>query len=430
MMKDINVVASSESFMYFGENKPFGYDVMEAWISFWIIYTPIMLILALIPNKSFLILKGLFLIIPFFIMIYIKVYIKSNLKYLLANLGVILLTFAVSFTLEERLLFVGATILLFIVSLRQRKRGIVTFYSIFMLVGSEVWMAFLYVISVFNNYEYMMVIISFVAVNLAICCTIYIHLSRNLKLMEWEDSAFKKAEKTRVKLKYIWLTALTVIVLAIFSATWLTGISAFLDEITRKIYRFALKFNSGDGASDVAAPGNTTGDSSSKQRAFQLPKGEAVNTILATIVKVIAILIIILIILILIHFIKKIIVALIDTYKSLNKRGGGKKEKREIIFSFEEIKDEYSIKTKKLIGKIINPFDGSNRKKIRKLYFKLIKNYKTKGVVAEASNTPVEIKNNINAALNEDLKDITDIYEKARYSSQECTKEDVEKLKK
>jgi hypothetical protein len=59
-----------------------------------------------------------------------------------------------------------------------------------------------------------------------------------------------------------------------------------------------------------------------------------------------------------------------------------------------------------------------------------VKSYKTKGITVFNYNTPIEIENKVIEGLHEDIDEATLIYEKARYSNEECTKWDVDTIKK
>lgn len=75
-------------------------------------------------------------------------------------------------------------------------------------------------------------------------------------------------------------------------------------------------------------------------------------------------------------------------------------------------------------------FNLSNKEKLRKYYKKLIKRYRKKGLSIKTSSTSRELKDGILNLTGDDIKDITKIYNKARYSLYEPTENDIDKLKK
>ncbi|MBC8061408.1 MAG: hypothetical protein H7Y18_12195 [Clostridiaceae bacterium] len=429
MIKDLSIVGTSDSYMYFSEKKALGYEFGETWILFWIMFTPLVLILNANSSDRYLIYKGLLFIIPFFIITAIKVYIKSSMRYLLANLVIILLSIGFCFTLENKIFFIGLILFFFIISIKQRRRKTIDFYTINLLVASEFFMACLYIIALACNLK----ITSFIylaAIIIAISCAIYIHLSRNLKVMEWESENSNQNTKSRKKLIQLCIAFIVGIISTLLFAAWFIGIFNFLDNLTRKILAFFNTSNTPQMDPETlpvtqlkppVMPADNIGSSLNIS---------GLNSLFSFIIKILELVGIIIIFLIVIYLLRKMIFSIVSFYKSLKSKGTSQKEERKLIFSLEEVTKEFKEGAIKFIKKIDNPFDVSNRKKIRKLYHKLIKSFKVKGVLTKVTNTPVEIENNINRVLHKDIKEITDIYEKARYSSQECTQEDVDRLKK
>ena len=105
------------------------------------------------------------------------------------------------------------------------------------------------------------------------------------------------------------------------------------------------------------------------------------------------------------------------------------KEQRESIFSIEDFKENLKDKSLGFKNVFKENFNLSNKKRIRKVYSKKIKEYKHKGIIVEKYFTPLEISNNVKTNMDNDIKEATEIYEKARYSQEECSKEDVERIK-
>lgn len=87
---------------------------------------------------------------------------------------------------------------------------------------------------------------------------------------------------------------------------------------------------------------------------------------------------------------------------------------------------------KKDISNIVPKFNFnlSNKEKLRKHYKKLIKHYNKKGLVIKDSLTAKELENKILNLTGDDIKNITKIYDKARYSLYEPTKNDIDNFKK
>ncbi|MDR3645578.1 MAG: DUF4129 domain-containing protein [Clostridia bacterium] len=73
---------------------------------------------------------------------------------------------------------------------------------------------------------------------------------------------------------------------------------------------------------------------------------------------------------------------------------------------------------------------ASNAVKIRRLYYRAVKRFRQKGVSIERSDSPPEIGGKIASRMKTDVSDATRVYEKARYSSEECTRKDLDLLRR
>ena len=118
-----------------------------------------------------------------------------------------------------------------------------------------------------------------------------------------------------------------------------------------------------------------------------------------------------------------------DFYKGLSLKKSYKKEEREFVVSFDDVVTGIKKRAQRFKVKLELPFNMTNSKKIRKLYHKLIKSYKIKGFSAYSFNTPIEIESKVKEVLKKNISEATVIYEKARYNDEECSKEEVDKMK-
>jgi hypothetical protein len=103
-------------------------------------------------------------------------------------------------------------------------------------------------------------------------------------------------------------------------------------------------------------------------------------------------------------------------------------EQTSTVFSINEVLDDILIKIKK--SKVATLFPGTSYNiKVRRLYFKLVKKYNSKGIQISSADTPTEIGEKIRAQSGTNIDKVTTIYEKARYGLENCDKGDVELLK-
>lgn len=122
-----------------------------------------------------------------------------------------------------------------------------------------------------------------------------------------------------------------------------------------------------------------------------------------------------------------IIYSFIKQYMHRGSKSGDVIEKTEI--------KEKREKTEKKTSRSPRAFFGSNRDKIRKIYADTINSVTNRNsrIIIRKSYTPDEIKNAVTSdkMINpENIKELTNIYEKARYSKDEITKAEVEAAKR
>jgi hypothetical protein len=416
----IDIVQTSDSYMNLSKSKALGYELAEDWILFWTSFMPIALILNLSSNETILIYKGLFYIIFIFAMTLIRRNIVSSLKYLLSNLLIVLLAFIISFTFIEKVLFLVPIIICFAISIKKRKNEVIKFYTISLLLLCEFVMFICYFLALYYNFTFMANLINFSSINIAICCILYVYTSRLDMLMEWECDFVKKYSKRMRSIKLNCIAFISGIIIFFILLAWRLGIYNLLDEITSKILGWRLDVPLTP-ESQVKKPSLLKDNPLTKS--FK-PTGKS-SYLITLISNIFQLLFYVAFFLIVIYFLFK----LFKFLKSLSLKKTQKNEKRESVISMKEIVNEFKEKSASFKVELELPFNMSNRKKIRKLYHKLIKSYKAKQTLAFNFNTPIEIENNVREVLEKNISEATIIYEKARYSDAKCTNEDVDKMK-
>lgn len=121
-----------------------------------------------------------------------------------------------------------------------------------------------------------------------------------------------------------------------------------------------------------------------------------------------------------------VISRLIGIYKNLSKLGGRNETSERV--KGEEEKSEIKLNVLNTIGKFLH-INKTNREKIRKEYYKFIKNNSKGKLKIENSDVPFEIDYKVSRILEKDIKNITKLYEKARYSKEEISDAQVKRIK-
>lgn len=117
---------------------------------------------------------------------------------------------------------------------------------------------------------------------------------------------------------------------------------------------------------------------------------------------------------------------LFGIYKNL-KNLGGKNETSERVKGEEE-KSESTLDIFSTISKLFNT-KKTNKEKVRKEYYKFVKTNSKGKVEIQNSDVPFEIDDKVSKVLKKEVKDITKLYEKARYSKETISDEQVKNIK-
>jgi hypothetical protein len=415
----IDIVQTSSSYMNLFKSKALGYELAEDWILFWTSYMPIAIFLS---KETSLIYKGLFYIIFVFAMTIIRRNIVSSFNYLLANVLIVFIAFLISFTLIEKVFFLAPVIICFAISTKKRKNEVVKFYNISLLLMCEFIMVICYFLAINCNLTFTVHLINFASINIALTCILYVYISSLDILMKWEGDFIKGYSKRMRSIKLNCIAFISGMIIFFILLAWRLGLYKLLDELTSKI----LNWGSPNTAQPIDQQLQPPSHTSTKHNLLDYYKFTGKSSYLMTVISnIIQFIFYVAIFLLAIYLVFK----LFKFLKSLTLKNTQKDEKRESVISMKEIVNEFKEKSASFKVELELPFNMSNRKKIRRLYHRLIKSYKAKQTLAFNFNTPIEIENNVKNALEKNISEATIIYEKARYSDAKCTNEDVNKMK-
>ncbi|MBU3111231.1 hypothetical protein [Clostridium lacusfryxellense] len=429
MKGEINIVQTSNSFMYLVKSKALGYEFAEDWIFFWTFFIPLALALNYISKDTTLIYKGFTYIIPIFAMTIIRRNILGSLKYLLANIFIVLCVFIISFTLIEKVIFLAPIIICSFISMKKRRIEVISFYKISNLVWSEILFVICYFIAMNFKLTFMMQLINLTSINVSITSILYVCISRMASFMEWEGEFIKSYSKRmkRVKLGCIAFIAGVIGFFIILADK--VGLYALFDFLTSKILAY-INAPRSDNLQPEKVNQQTNIDPPSLNNSLKdLGTTSDSNNLITTIMNILKFIIFVVIILVAIYLLFQLYISIKNFYKGLGIKKLYKKEEREFVVSLDDVITGIKKRAEGFKVKLEFPFNMSNSKKIRKLYHKLIKSYKIKGFSAYSFNTPFEIESKVKEVLKKNISEATVIYEKARYNDEECSKEEVDKMK-
>ena len=428
MSKDIKIVAVSESWMYLSNRKGFSYELIENLIMFCNYYIPFAMLLEYF-NGPIPVYRGLFLFFLVILMIIVKRKIKNFFIFIFCNIGIIVIAYIMSISIFEKVIFTSLVIIYSIFSIRKRYETIENFFSITAIYFSGVFLTVFYIAAFNLNMNFMKIFISIDAIIILLSCTIYIHLTKTDKLLEWETKYagrfISRVRKMKLSITCSIITVITVINLFF----WKSGIFNLMESLQRNINKslvFQDKSNN-----PLPTPSNPPVNAPDANGDMLNNLGGPVknNIFLMIIVKIIEFVIIIFVIIICIYILWLFYLKLKDVYRRFYEKGDLSIEKREIILPTEDITTIMREKAISIKYDLTMLFHHSNKKKIRSIYYKIVTKQIKRGIEVQLSNTPFEIKRKIEEKNKQSMEDATNLYEKARYSNEECSSEEVHKMK-
>ena len=349
--------------------------------------------------------------------------------FLLCNIGIIIATYFISVSIFEKVLFTFLVTAYFIFSFKKRFETVERFFSKTAIYFSGAFLTVFYIVAFNLQMNFMKIFISVDAIIIILSCTIYIQLTKTDKLLEWETKYagrfISRVRKMKISIVCTIVTVITVVNLFF----WRSGIFNLMEYLQRNINKiFIVKDKSNNPLPTPSKP-PTNAPEANENMLNNLGEPVKNNIFVIIIVKLIEFALIIIVIIICIYIIWLFYLKLKELYRRFYEKSDGAIEKREIILPIEDITAIVREKANLIKHDFTMLFQNSNKKKIRSIYYKIVKKQISKGIEVRLSNTPLEIRRKIEEKNNKSMEDATNIYEKARYSPEACSSEEVHKIK-
>ncbi|HEY5560794.1 MAG TPA: hypothetical protein VIK72_03400 [Clostridiaceae bacterium] len=431
MKDDLIKYRVSESYLAYEIKKPIVYEILELLFYFLIVYPILTLILYTITKRSNDLYICLLLIFPHLIFKLSSLKLRRLSVFLLIHFIVVAIYLILPFSFFERIVMGIYLLFAMIFSMKDRVKVDRDVYSFSQVIRGTIILTIAYIVAKTLNFAIIDRIILIAAIVLVLLSSGYIFVLRTKKLMAWEKSYSDISLAKFLKQSYVFtifiITAILFLVI-VFGQGGLFAIADFIDMKIMAIMRVIYRPN--DASTKLpSSPPITTPPKNSKFDLSKLTTGvkpipaiiiNILNFIFYTVIGILAIIAIIFIV-------KGIVDAIKNIYNNYYGKNDKHEETRESIFSFSEFSEGILKKTKDLTKKLVIPFNLTNNEKIRKLYKKLvIKNAKKKFAISLA-DSPAEIEGKLLSKFKD--TGITEIYEKARYSKENSTKEELQLIK-
>ena len=426
MKEDFIILYNNESWMNVNNEKSLEIKMLETWISFFVIYTPVLMIISYSQGFQ-AVYRGMYLLAMNLLIVYLMNKLKSRKKFLCYCLIAVLSIHVFFPSTIEKIIYSIIQVITVIVHISKLDSKKTNFWRFSTLISNGVIFALYVFIALKLKLSREIKFITVAAINNTISILIYFHLSRRNSVLAWEE---KNAAKLAEGMKKT-----SVIVVSLFSATliilnmmmWKLGIFGFADNF---LSDFKLpNVTQSIKPAPIVQEQATEPESEAMASLDQLLPSKPPNLLIKAIVNIIGIVLILMVSVFLMYGVFTVILRAKTFFiriLGLNHEN----EKRESTVKESEVKDSLARGMATLRRKVLSAVDMSNRKKIRQLYKKMVKKYKTKGVVPEKYYTVEDISYRIEDVSNNSYREATELYYKARYDKDDCSEQEYKEARK
>lgn len=417
--------------------KPIVYDLIEDFMYFCMLYPVLILLFSKLDSGNGHYLSGFTTLAAFVLMTIIRRKVKKLYAYAGLLTALVILFALIPFPLPVRLSIMTCVIVAAMISVKkvvdsvkraQLKTDPTVLVNNTLFAGYRTLFAgagvfyLTWMISLALKVDLLALCLTAITVFLA-CFGIYIHFTGTYSLIGWKKNKNYSFWKIR---NFNWLFLFTsaavvaVISFLSYNIVYFTG----LYKIDLSILAALTHLPDNSGKTSAPKNSDTSNGPSIYDELLKIKHtkpsllsqiiNQVLTVLLWTLLAVVVLIIVIAVIRIIFNF-----------FKNLR---GSINEETKTVFSIKEAAADFAEKARKT--SILSFFsDSSERMKIRRIYYRLIKKYQTKGVLVSNSDSPSEIGSKVRNKSGRDIHEATLIYEKARYSHDDCSKSDLDRLK-
>lgn len=420
MNDEVQVCIITDDYMKCNYIKTLEYEWLENLIYFLCTY-PIIAILNHVINKNDNMLYLNFLtIIPIFLMTYLRVKIKTMKKFILGIILVMTMSAIIIGLVLKQYIFLAILILFAINCVKMSTSKQRVEFNKFKLLIVEALLIPQIIIAAGANLKEVQVLTSIISIAIMLISIGYICKARNVRLSmdDTENESFNKKDNN------IFIAGTISLIVIIIFILFMLGTFDVAYDLTKKIASSLLNMGKGNFNNPSSELTNSISQNNNQSNIeMNLPNVGEPSKLAQIIVKIINIIFDIVFIMIVITVSYLFINRLLIYIKNL-------KNKDKVTFVFNtDNKNEIKKKVEKVRLKINKILFLNDKERIRKLYKEKILKYKKNNINVSNFSSTNEIQKEILNKVCHNIEDITTVYEKARYSNEEITKEDMQIIK-
>ncbi|MDP4089406.1 MAG: DUF4129 domain-containing protein [Bacillota bacterium] len=415
--EDYEVLITPESWKYRNNNKSLPIELLHEWILFSLAYAAAALIICGIQGQGALY-QGLLMFLPIALTVCLNRRITSASVYFAVNLAVIAAcAFLFPYT-SVKIIYVLIHGRVAVSHFLAKKNNTTVFFGMGMMLVSAGVSVVSFIAASKMDSIFLKNFVTLAAVNSAVCMLIYYHITRRDILLTWEQSFASILAKRMKKVSVYVISVMSALIIFFNLALWKLGIFSALDSLI-KIPQANLQ--GGEVTNTIPAATQESG-----MLPIIAPEGTSrFGNMLSNILEA---MVIIIVVPVLVYLLTGLIIKVKNTFRLRFGRIQQSNEKREFIFD-EAAGLDLKQRLRKVRKVLEDRLDFSNRKRIRGLYRKFIKKYRGKGVEPAKYETAGELQHKIEKVSSKDYEELTQIYHKARYGNQECSDEELDRMK-
>lgn len=422
MENGVQVYSITDEYMKSNHVKTLTYELIENLMYFLCAYPIVAMINYFFDKNQNMRYLNLIAIIPVFIITYLRVKIKTMKKFILAILLVTAIwLFIIGFLIKQYVFMVFLVI--WVIDCIKRSTAVqrVGFNKNRILIVEALLIPQI-IIAAGAELKYFQVFIAIISIVIMSISVGYICKVRNVRLSmdDIENESLNKKDNN------IFIGGTILLILIIIFILYNLGIFDVAYDLTRKISKSLLEIGMGNHSEHSSNEiNNFTSDNNANMfeglNADKLePQGKFAQ-IFSAIVKVILNIIFIAITITLSYLMINRFLIYIKMLRN--------KDKVSFVFNSNNKENEIKKKVDKIKNDIRKSIFLNDKEKIRKLYKNKILKYKKNNITINNFFSTYEIQNEVLSKALDNIEDVTKVYEKARYSNEEITKDDMKIFK-
>lgn len=416
----IDITSITQEYIQHGYIKNLWYEITEDIIIFSTIYPMISIINRIFFKNYTTILSSLIILISMIAMSTCRLRIKSRFKFDGAVIFITILSSIISFLLLGKNIFPAILIICAFISIKRSKEKQHVTFKLMTCIQYECILMAQLIIAVMIKADILQKEILFCACICMIISISYICKARNVRILRNDDApneSFRKKDSSMFALQS------GILILALLLAFQFTGLFNYANKATNNAVNAILNpLSSNKHHAHNEKPNDTPSNNNQDLKpdlSDITPTSD--HPILAFITKIILGILSLICIAIGLVIIYMIINAIMLKVKKIKNN-----DKVSFVLTEKDGTEKKSqVSKKNIIQKIIHP---TNNDKVRRFYKNKIKSYRKNNVYINKYSSVNDIKEEVLENCNVSIDEISKIYEKARYSNEEVSKEEVKKL--